>query len=181
MFEFRLESVVVWSCWELTTSKNPSKLHFFQTCLAMPAEKKARGRPTWVTGTKFIFLDQYAREWKQATDAGLAAAGSFYTKVAKLFIKKYGWFFDRWADKICPDPDVNALDDDDDDQAGLPNDEIEKRNKYFQELRSVSCVSPSIGMLILISRRSVSWRGFILTTPKSRKPAFSRWSNFSMT
>jgi hypothetical protein len=108
----------------------------------MATEKNRRGRPTWVTGTKFVFLDQYASEWKEATDAGLGPAGKFYTKVAKHFIKKYGWYFDRWSDKDCPDPNPDTLDDDSDDHEhqGLSNDELVKRNQYYHDLRNVSFV-----------------------------------------
>lgn len=97
----------------------------------------ARGRPTWVSGTKLTFLEQYSSDWQNATDMGVDAAGQFYTRITKRFIKKYGWGFDRWADKVCPDPEPNTIDDDDS-QDGLTVDEIMKRQEYFREMRGVS-------------------------------------------
>ena len=88
---------------------------------------------------KFVFLDQFALEWQEATDAGLGPAGRFYTKVAKLFIQKYGWHFNKWTDKDCPDPNPNLLGDNED-QQGLSNDEAVKRNEYYQDIRNVSDV-----------------------------------------
>jgi hypothetical protein len=106
--------------------------------LPMPASgKNPRGRRTWVTGTKLIFLDQYSPDWQQAVDAGVVQAGAFYTKVAKHFIKKYGWHFNRWTDS----DDVQELDeatlDDEEPQDGLTDEEVTERNKYFHELRAV--------------------------------------------
>lgn len=98
---------------------------------------RPRGRPTWVSGTKLVFLEQYGGDWQKATDTSLVVAGKFYTKVTKRFIKKYGWHFDRWADKNCPDPDPATIDEDDS-QEHLTADEVLKRNKYFRELRGVS-------------------------------------------
>lgn len=105
----------------------------------MPRENnRPRGRPSWVSGTKLTFMERYVADWQKATDTSLAAAGHFYTKVAKGFIKKYGWHFDRWTDKDCPDPDPESTDDDDDDQEGLSDDEILKRQKYYRDMRGVS-------------------------------------------
>lgn len=104
----------------------------------MPRESnRPRGRPSWVSGSKLIFLERYAADWQKATDSSLVAAGHFYTKVAKHFIKKYGWHFDRWVDKECPDPDPETIDDDD--QEELSDDEVAKRQKYFRDIRGVSC------------------------------------------
>lgn len=91
----------------------------------------------WVTGSKYTFLNQFAADWQEATDQGLVAAGRFYTKVTKRFIKKYGWGFDRWTDKICPDPDPDTLDQDDS-QEGLSEDDIIERQKYYRDMRGVS-------------------------------------------
>ena len=114
----------------------------------MLADKRPlRGRPTWVSGTKLVFLGQYADDWQKATDTGLAAAGVFYTKVAKRFIKKYGWHFDRWTDKVCPDPDPATIDEDDS-QDGLSNEEIAKRHEYYREIRSVSYNRPCLVCVI---------------------------------
>jgi hypothetical protein len=85
-------------------------------------------------------LSQYSADWLKATDIGLVAAGNFYTKVAKRFIKKYGWYFDRWSDKECSDPDPDTIDDDDG-QEGLTEEEVDKRHEYFKEIRGVSLES----------------------------------------
>lgn len=100
-------------------------------------EARPRGRPTWVSGTKHAFLSQYSSDWQSATDTNVVAAGKFYTKVTKRFIKKYGWGFDRWTDKDCPDPNPATIDDDDS-QDGLTEDEIAKRQQYFRDMRAVS-------------------------------------------
>jgi hypothetical protein len=110
----------------------------------MPREIRGpRGRPSWVVGTKLEFLLQYSADWRKATDIGLVAAGNFYTKVTKRFIKKYGWNFDRWTDIDCPNPDPETIDDDDS-QEGLTDEEVNQRHEYFRELRVVSSNLPSM-------------------------------------
>jgi hypothetical protein len=104
----------------------------------MPAStKKPRGHPSWVTGTKLEFLDQYSVDWQTAIDKGTHAAGLFYTKITKCFIKKYGWDFNRWSssDEV-PDPDESTINDEDS-QEGLSDDEVTKQNEYFHDLREV--------------------------------------------
>lgn len=103
----------------------------------MPADQRSRGRPTWVSGSKLIFLSQYADDWQRCTDTGPVQAGIFYTKVAKRFIKKYGWHFDQWTDKECPDPDPATINNDDS-QDGLSTEEIAKRHKYYSQIRNVN-------------------------------------------
>jgi hypothetical protein len=39
--------------------------------------KKPHGQPSWVTGMKLQFLDQYSNDWQKAVDTGLGAAGNF--------------------------------------------------------------------------------------------------------
>lgn len=140
----------------------------------MPREKnRTRGRPSWVSGTKLTFLSKYSDEWQEATDTSLVVAGRFYTRVTKRFIKKYGWHFDRWTDKECPDLDPDTIDDDDD-QQGLTDEEISKRSQYYREMRGVSVQplpqSPSRGIehmtKFLLPPYSSLWRGTILTIPK---------------
>lgn len=65
------------------------------------------------------------------------AAGIFYTKIAKRFIEKYGWYFDRWKDNDCPDQDPARIDEDDS-QNGLSNEEIAKIHEYYREIHSGS-------------------------------------------
>lgn len=85
-------------------------------------------------------MSQYSADWLKATDISLVAAGKFYTKVTKRFIKKYGWYFDRWTDKECPDPDPDTIDDDYS-QEGLTEEEVNNRHEYFKEMRGVSLES----------------------------------------
>jgi hypothetical protein len=103
--------------------------------------KKPCGQPSWVTGTKLQFLDQYSNDWQKAVDTGLGAAGTFYTKVTKRFIKKYSWNFDRWkSPDDVPDPDEGTIDDDEADD-GLSEDELTRRSTYYHELREVRAIS----------------------------------------
>lgn len=137
------------------------------------------GRPSWVFGTKLTFLSQYSDDWRQATDKGLVAAGNFYTKVTKRFIKKYGWDFDHWTDKVCVDLDPDTMDDDET-QEGLSEQEVNKRHEYFRALRGVS-----INHLVWIQHMandyySLSWCGFILITRKSIQQLLSRSNKFSL-
>jgi len=101
------------------------------------SDKGPRGRPSWVVGTKFVFLNQYSEDWQSATDQGVVAAGRFYTKITKRFIKKYGWHFNRWEDKECADLDEETIDDEESDP-DLDNEELAQRLKYYKELREVS-------------------------------------------
>ena len=99
--------------------------------------KKPCGHPSWVIGSKLTFLNQYSDDWQKAVDISLNHAGHFYDVVTKHFIKKHGWHFDRWSDV----DDIVKLDqatmDDKDSQEGLSEEEVEKRNKYFRDLRDV--------------------------------------------
>lgn len=101
------------------------------------SNNRSRGRPSWVSGSKLAFLSQYSIDWQTATDTGLVAAGQFYTNITKRFIKKYGWDFDRWTDKECPDPNPDTIDDDEDHET-LTEEESTKRNEYFRTMRGVS-------------------------------------------
>ena len=62
------------------------------------------GRPSWVLGPSSLFesvLWWLASGYRQGSRHG----DNFYTKVTKRFIKKYGWDFDHWTDKVCVDLD----------------------------------------------------------------------------
>ncbi|KAF7373976.1 hypothetical protein MSAN_00610300 [Mycena sanguinolenta] len=53
-------------------------------------QPKARpGKLSWVHGTKLSFFARRKAEWLREADAG--RSGSFYTKMAKLYVKKYGY------------------------------------------------------------------------------------------
>ena len=110
---------------------------FAVTVFMASSTKKPRGRPSWVTGTKLDFLDHYSEDWQKSVDKGSGPAGLFYTKVTKRFIKKYGWYFDRWlGNDDVPDPEESTIDDEDS-QDGVSPEEVAKRNVYYVDLRAV--------------------------------------------
>ncbi|KAJ7040783.1 hypothetical protein C8F04DRAFT_1309654 [Mycena alexandri] len=52
-------------------------------------EKAAPGRLSWVWGTKLAFFSKRKDQWLREAEAG--RAGAFYTKMMKLYLKKYGY------------------------------------------------------------------------------------------
>jgi hypothetical protein len=58
-------------------------------------EKQAPGKESWVHGTKLVFFEQRKGEYLQAAEkkssGDKAAPGIFYTKMAKLYLVKYGY------------------------------------------------------------------------------------------
>jgi hypothetical protein len=128
-------------CDNLLDSNPPSKLTTTmsgqQKTQKSRSDKGPRGRPSWVVGTKFVFLSQYSEDWRMATDHGVVVAGRFYTKITKRFIKKYGWHFNRWEDKECADLDEETIDDEESDP-DIDNEELAQRSLYYKELREVS-------------------------------------------
>ncbi|KAJ7310819.1 hypothetical protein DFH08DRAFT_974219 [Mycena albidolilacea] len=51
--------------------------------------KSRPGKKSWVWGTKRIFFEKRKEEWLREAEA--KRSGLFYTKIGKLFIKKYGY------------------------------------------------------------------------------------------
>ncbi|KAJ7016688.1 hypothetical protein C8F04DRAFT_1280798 [Mycena alexandri] len=49
-----------------------------------------RGKVPWIHGTKLVFFEKRAEEWKVANDLGVVQLGRFYTKVTNLYLLKYG-------------------------------------------------------------------------------------------
>ncbi|KAJ7038909.1 hypothetical protein C8F04DRAFT_1179247 [Mycena alexandri] len=49
-----------------------------------------RGKVPWIHGTKLVFYEKRAEEWKVANDLGVVQLGRFYTKVTNLYLLKYG-------------------------------------------------------------------------------------------
>ncbi|RDB24451.1 hypothetical protein Hypma_008435, partial [Hypsizygus marmoreus] len=113
-------------------------------CIIMPPAKRNRckqqkksGRTTWVKGTKLVFLEARKDEFLAAHEAGHDAAGRFYTKVACLWLLKYGYDLplaeDIEADVPDPTDDLaNAPLDFD----GLDAEEDERRTKVFKVLKN---------------------------------------------
>ncbi|KAJ6450013.1 hypothetical protein C8R47DRAFT_1230448 [Mycena vitilis] len=106
-----------------TGSPRPAVARAPRTAVAAgkgPAIKRSRrkgngkkpGKESWIHGTKLRFLAQFVDEWRAAHEKGIVFLGRFYTKVANLFILKYGYFM----------KDTEDLDEDTDD----PTDPDEK-------------------------------------------------------
>ncbi|KAJ7017505.1 hypothetical protein C8F04DRAFT_1200386 [Mycena alexandri] len=49
-----------------------------------------RGKVSWIHGTKLVFFEKRAEEWKVANDMGVVQLGRFYTKITNLYLLKYG-------------------------------------------------------------------------------------------
>lgn len=95
----------------------------------------------WACGSKLTLFTSASEEWQRAKDAN--SVGIFYTNMTKKFIAKYGWHFDWKLDKVCPDPSPEDWQDIMD-HTGLTDAEIEKRNKYYTKLRTVSATQCNI-------------------------------------
>lgn len=104
--------------------------------------KRGRGRPSWVVGTKLRFFTVHSKEWQDAKDNNCLTA--FYNNITKKFIAKYGWAYDIWQDKECPDatPEqwANITD-----TTGLSPEEIAQRQEYFKDTRKVSNIVAAFG------------------------------------
>jgi hypothetical protein len=112
-------------------------------------EKKARrkagepagkpGRASWIWGTKLKFFESRKDDWLKAHEHKVA--GAFYTKMAKLYIIKYGCHLaadDDFAYDVADPPDwvankvVNER---------LSPEETTFRQEYHTILRDVSAIS----------------------------------------
>ncbi|KAF7968490.1 hypothetical protein HWV62_30447 [Athelia sp. TMB] len=93
------------------------------------------GKKSWVSGTKASFLQSHNSAWVSATGRGGDAAGAFYTQVTKLWVKKYGWYFDQEKDldEDTPNPTAESLLEP---EEVVDDEEAEKRNEYFQSMRN---------------------------------------------
>lgn len=121
--------------------------------LPAATEINAPGRKSWVFGFKLALFLCYTVEWQRARDAGVDAAGEFYTNLTKIFISLYGWHHNRWLDKVIGEVDVaiwQTIGQDTD----LTPEEVDKRRKYFVDLRKV-CVHV-IDILHLLSADTAS-------------------------
>ncbi|KAJ7809733.1 hypothetical protein B0H14DRAFT_2607887 [Mycena olivaceomarginata] len=67
------------------------------------------GKESWVYGTKKIIFEKRKQEWLWELEAD--RVGLFYTKVAKLYFKKYGYYLEDdqdFAVNIADPPDLAA-------------------------------------------------------------------------
>ncbi|KAJ7803805.1 hypothetical protein B0H14DRAFT_3486977 [Mycena olivaceomarginata] len=73
-------------------------------------EPKARpGKLSWIHGTKKVFFGRRKEEWLRESEA--KRAGPFYTRMAKLYLKKYGYHLaddEDFAEDIEDPPDSAA-------------------------------------------------------------------------
>jgi hypothetical protein len=105
-------------------------------------QAKARpGKQSWVHGTKLVFFAKHKADWLRECEA--KKSGQFYTKMAKLYIKKYGRHL---ADDQDLEFDVPDLEDPAADEAAhevLDDADAEKdfRREYLKTLRNVSAKS----------------------------------------
>lgn len=97
--------------------------------------RRTPGRKSWIFGTKLVFFESRKDEWLSA--AQKEKAGAFYTKVARLYLLKYGDLpeKDDLEDDI-EDPEDDTLDLDEDEDEGTEDEQEEKRAK-FKTLRDV--------------------------------------------
>ncbi|KAJ7603377.1 hypothetical protein DFH06DRAFT_1350237 [Mycena polygramma] len=108
-----------------------------------PAIKRSRrkgngkkpGKESWIHGTKLRFLAQFVDEWRAAHEKGIVFLGRFYTKVANLFILKYGYFMKDTEDL---EEDTNDPTDPDEKIPGaedLSEEEAAERSEIAASLR----------------------------------------------
>lgn len=98
---------------------------------------KPRGRKSWVQGSKYTFLTSRGDLWHQAVDSN--RAGEFYTRVTRLWLKKYPHSLplDQDLEVDVEDPSDETLDDGFDEQPIMAAEEADEVNKKFKQLRQV--------------------------------------------
>lgn len=113
------------------------------------------GKDSWVYGTKLKFFARYKDEYLRV--APLRKAGDLYTKLAKLFVIKYGYYMDDNEDleDDIPDPPDSAADKVVNEV--LPEGEAERRSAYTANLRIVSSIS-SLSLNVPLTRDTADWR-----------------------
>ncbi|KAJ7702937.1 hypothetical protein B0H16DRAFT_1748003 [Mycena metata] len=96
-------------------------------------EKAAPGKVSWVWGTKLVFFSKRKDQWLVEAEAG--RAGAFYTKLMKLYVKKYGY-------QLADDEDLEVDIEDPPDSAAdevvherLTPEEADFRERYTKLLR----------------------------------------------
>lgn len=103
------------------------------------AARRAPGRKSWIYGTKLKFFESRKDEWLSA--AQKEKSGSFYTKVARLYLLKYGDLAeDDDLEEDIDDPEDDTLELEMEDE-GLSAQEREDAQKKFKKLREVNWFS----------------------------------------
>jgi hypothetical protein len=98
--------------------------------------KKKRGKASWVWGTKLRFFEARKDEWLAAVDTNQTSP--FYTTMAKLYVRKYGYHVKDNEDLVediadPPDEAANVVVNE-----CLDVEEAEARSKYHNTLHQVS-------------------------------------------
>ncbi|KAJ7828220.1 hypothetical protein B0H14DRAFT_3466418 [Mycena olivaceomarginata] len=107
-------------------------------------DPKARpGKVSWIWGTKLAFFSKRKADWLREAEA--KRAGAFYTKMAKLFVKKYGHHLadDQDFDVDVADPPDSAADEVV--HEVLTEEEREFRAEHHKTLRAVRELGSAIG------------------------------------
>lgn len=101
---------------------------------------QARGRKSWVKGSKLVFLISRGELWRQAIDSN--RAGEFYTRVTKLWLKKYPHSLplDQDLEIDVEDPADETLDDGFEQDSDMTEEEAKEMSLKFKQLRQV-CIS----------------------------------------
>ncbi|KAJ7511021.1 hypothetical protein B0H11DRAFT_1900353 [Mycena galericulata] len=90
------------------------------------------GKVGWVHGTKLAFFSAYEKDYTDAAE--VKETGKFYSRVAHLYLAKYG-YNTPWTGDLEPDKDVADDVNPNEDIDKLPANVAEDRNEYFKILR----------------------------------------------
>ncbi|KAF7968788.1 hypothetical protein HWV62_29302 [Athelia sp. TMB] len=108
------------------------------------------GKKSWVSGTKLRFLQSHNAAWESASREGPDAATVFYSNMAKLWIKKYGWHFNHEDDLEVdtPDPLLDTLGEP---EEPVDDEEAARRREYNDTMRKrVSTVDTAKEMVQIL-------------------------------
>ncbi|KAJ7888390.1 hypothetical protein B0H14DRAFT_2562359 [Mycena olivaceomarginata] len=105
------------------------------------ARKRARegkppvkpGKPSWVYSTKLAFFTAYKEDFIAAAE--IKETGAFYTRIAKLYLKKYG-YNTAWDEDLEEGQDTADDIDEDEDVDTLLPEVAEARSAYYTKLRN---------------------------------------------
>ncbi|KAJ7327490.1 hypothetical protein DFH08DRAFT_967919 [Mycena albidolilacea] len=105
------------------------------------ARKRARegkppvkpGKQSWVHGTKLGFFTAYKEDFIAAAE--IKETGAFYTRIAKLYLKKYG-YNTAWGGDLEEGQDTADDVDEDEDVDTLLPEVAEARSAYYTKLRN---------------------------------------------
>ncbi|KAJ7718491.1 hypothetical protein DFH07DRAFT_973279 [Mycena maculata] len=99
-------------------------------CLGLAPVKP--GKRSWVFGSKLTFLESFEDEYRAAAE--IKATGDFYSKIAQLFLKKFGYEL-NWDEDLDDGQDVADDIDPNEDIDNLDAEESTWRAQYYTEVR----------------------------------------------